>query len=259
MNSGGVPPTAVEGFEGFERRLTPAVKVRSVDDVVSQIRAILLSGDLPPSQKLPSERELGRILDVSRNTVREALRILEANGLVEIRVGGSGGAFTRGPDAGTVGSALSMLLTFEAATERDLNEFRFSFEQENAALAAVRATSEQREQLRSLARQAARGPAGEIDWQTVRGVDLALHELLPLLTQNTVRVAVSKGIHEALARTVTRVEPQSTPRALWEDILGIVEVVVAGDSQGARAAMAAHLRVWRPGESAAAEAVAADH
>jgi DNA-binding FadR family transcriptional regulator len=60
---------------------------------------------------------------------------------------GSGGAFFQSPDPGLVGSALSILLMFESVTEADLHEYRFGFEQENAELAAVRATDEQRAQL----------------------------------------------------------------------------------------------------------------
>lgn len=79
----------------FESLLIPAVKVRSFDDVVAQLRSVLLSGEMRPEDKLPSERELTRMLGVSRTTVREALRSLEARGLIEIRLGGTGGAFFR--------------------------------------------------------------------------------------------------------------------------------------------------------------------
>ena len=228
------------------------MKISSVEGVVTKLRTILLSGDVPPGDRLPSERELGRLLGVSRPTIREALRIVEAHGLVEIRLGGNGGAFFRGPDPSTVGSALSTLLTIEASTERDLNEFRFSFEQENAALAASRATPAQRAQVAALVGrlEAAGAP---LDWQTVRETDLAMHELLPALTQNSVRIAISIGVHDALARTVTGVEPQTSVEDLRDDIIGIMNLVVAGDPGAARAAMAAHLRLWRPSETAAAE------
>ncbi len=169
----------------FEALLSPAVKVRSLDDVVFKLREILLSGRVAVGDRLPSERELSRILSVSRTTVREALRTLEANGLVAIRLGGTGGAFFTGPDAGLVGSALSTLLLFESATEQDLNEFRFDFEQVNAELAARRATAAQRRALQELlARAQAAGAA--MDWVTIETLDLEVHELLPVLTQNSV-------------------------------------------------------------------------
>ena len=233
----------------FERLLNPTVKVRSIDDVVSQLRTILLSGELKAGDKLPSERDLSAMLGVSRTTVREALRTLEAHGLVEIRLGGTGGAFFREPDAGVMGAALSMLLMFESATEADLTEFRLGFEQDNAELAADRATDEEREQLRSLAARlhASGDDSGEApDWLTVEQIDLEVHELLPRLTHNTVRIAISRGIHDALERSLAKIEPQPEgPHILRKEILELIDLVVAGDARAARDSMAAHLQRWR--------------
>ena len=58
---------------------------RAVDEIATQIRGMVASGRLKPGDKLPSERELSQLLQVSRNTLREALRTLENAGLVEMR------------------------------------------------------------------------------------------------------------------------------------------------------------------------------
>lgn len=230
----------------FEALLSPAVKVRSLDDVVFKLREILLSGRVVVGDRLPSERELSRILSVSRTTVREALRTLEANGLVAIRLGGTGGAFFTGPDAGLVGSALSTLLLFQSATEQELNEFRFDFEQVNAELAALRATAAQRLTLQELLARAQAADA-TMDWVTIETLDLEVHELLPVLTQNSVRVAVSRGIHDALRRSFEQVEPKAgSPSALRQEVTTLLELLIAGDVAGARSAMADHLISWRP-------------
>jgi DNA-binding FadR family transcriptional regulator len=230
----------------FETLLSPAVRVRSLDDVVSKLREILLSGSVAVGERLPSERELSRILTVGRTTVREALRNLEAHGLVDIRLGGTGGAFFTGPDAALVGAALSTLLLFEAATEHDLNEFRFDFEQVNAELAAIRATPQQRRHLEGLLAQVRDAPAA-MDWETIEAIDLEVHELLPVLSQNSVRVAVSRGIHDALQRSFERIEPQSdSPATLRQEVIVLLELLIAGDGAGARSAMADHLLRWRP-------------
>lgn len=234
----------------FEVLLNPAVRVRSIDDVVLQLRTILLSGQIAANEKLPSERELSRMLGVSRTTIREALRTLEAHGLVEIRLGGTGGAFFREPDPGMVGSALSMLLMFESATESDLTEFRIGFEQDNAALAAERATPEERDELRALAARVRSAPGdangAAVEWASVERADLDLHELLPVLTHNSVRIAISRGIHDALERSLANVEPQpEDPQVLRDEVLELVRLVIDGDSDGARGAMAEHLHRWR--------------
>ena len=66
--------------------------------IVDQIKLLIRDGRLQPGDRLPSERELCQRFGVSRVTVREALRVLEAGGLLAIRVGAHGGAFlTRRP------------------------------------------------------------------------------------------------------------------------------------------------------------------
>jgi len=229
----------------FSKLLTPTVKSRSLDDVVTQLRALLMSGDVGPGQRLPSERALASMLTVSRTTVREALRVLEAQGFVDIRLGGTGGAFFRGPDPATVGTALSTLLLFESATEQDLNEFRFDFEQRNAELAATRAAPEEIDRLVEL-RGRAQALGDHVEWTTIEQLDLEVHELLPVMTHNSVRIAISLGIHDALARVFAAVEPQAdSPRRLRADVLGILDLLIDRDASGARQAMADHLASWR--------------
>lgn len=66
----------------------PLLRHRASDQVAGTIRDRILSGDLPPGERLPSERDLAAQLGVNRTTVREALRALEQLGLVSIRHGG---------------------------------------------------------------------------------------------------------------------------------------------------------------------------
>ena len=117
----------------------PAQRVRSFDHIVDQIRDAISSGGIAPGERLPSERDLGATFGVSRTTLREALRALEAQGVLEIRTGSRGGAFVAEPSSELVAGALGNLLRFRSATARELAEFRVPFEAENAAWAARRA------------------------------------------------------------------------------------------------------------------------
>lgn len=65
--------------------------VRLFEQAVDQIKKLIVSGHLRPGDKLPSENELSQLLNVSRSSVREALRALESNGLIQVRSGA--GAF----------------------------------------------------------------------------------------------------------------------------------------------------------------------
>jgi GntR family transcriptional regulator, transcriptional repressor for pyruvate dehydrogenase complex len=92
--------------------------------IVDQIRLLIRDGQLTAGDRLPSERELGERFGVSRVTVREALRGLEANGLVTIRVGAHGGAFVTAPTSERVGEGISDLLSLSVVTPEQVTEAR---------------------------------------------------------------------------------------------------------------------------------------
>src|SRR3954452_17393479 len=117
----------------------PARRVRMLDDVFLQIREAILSGGVPEGERLPNERTLAERFAVGRPTVREALRSLEALGIVQIRAGRAGGAFAARPSEATVGSALATLVSLRGASAQELAEFRLGFEAEAAWWAARRA------------------------------------------------------------------------------------------------------------------------
>lgn len=70
-------------------------KQRIFEDVVKRIEADILAGRIRIGEKLPAERELKRRLNTSRSALREALRVLEHKGLIEMRLGKAGGAYIR--------------------------------------------------------------------------------------------------------------------------------------------------------------------
>jgi len=71
--------------------LRKAKPIRLFDQAIEQIRVLIIEGHLKPGDKLPSENELSQMMDVSRSSVREALRALESNGVIQVRSGA--GAF----------------------------------------------------------------------------------------------------------------------------------------------------------------------
>lgn len=247
--AGAVGPLAAEPAtpaRRIEELLRVSTKVRSLDDVVLQLREVVVSGRVLPGQRLPSERALTELMQVSRATVREALRALEAVGLVDIRLGGSGGAFVRSPDPRMIGSALSTTLVMQGATEGELTEYRLTFERENAALAAERATSEERAHLQELLDQVRATDTGLEDWAGIEGLDFSLHELLPRLTHNSVRVAIGLGIHDALRRSFDQVPPSSAgASALRADVEQLLTALLSGDPEASATAMVEHIRRWR--------------
>lgn len=118
----------------------PIRVARASDGIIHQIKESIFAGDLRPGHALPSEKELAEQFGVSRITVRDALRVLESQGLIQIKVGARGGAFIAAPSVDPVSQSLSNMLRLKQATLTDLVEARILVEPHVAAMAADRAT-----------------------------------------------------------------------------------------------------------------------
>ena len=70
---------------------SPIKSKRTLEEVSSNIKRLIFDGLLKPGDRLPSEIELSRLFSVSRQTIREALRILELSGFITVQNGGTGG------------------------------------------------------------------------------------------------------------------------------------------------------------------------
>jgi GntR family transcriptional regulator, transcriptional repressor for pyruvate dehydrogenase complex len=108
-----------------EKDMFRPVSVERVSQViVDQIKLLMREGKLISGDRLPSERDLCQRFGVSRVTVREALRVLEATGLIEIRVGAHGGAFVASPTMQRLGEGLAGLMALSSLTPGDVTEAR---------------------------------------------------------------------------------------------------------------------------------------
>lgn len=114
------------------------------------LRRQILSGELEVGRRLPAEAELIATLEVSRDTLREALRILESQSLIEIRRGRGGGAVVRRPGLGSVGRYVALLLQVRHATLADLEEARLVIEPTAAAQFALGCDDERLDHLIAL-------------------------------------------------------------------------------------------------------------
>jgi GntR family transcriptional repressor for pyruvate dehydrogenase complex len=118
--------------------LTPVRRRRLYEEVVNQLQGLISSGRLEPGDQLPSERALADQLAVSRASVREALRILEARGMLEARPGQ--GLFVRGRRTEEVVSILASYLVRERESFLEVLDVREALERKAAERAAVLAT-----------------------------------------------------------------------------------------------------------------------
>ena len=116
--------------------LTPMQVPKASDVLADELRERILRREFPEGTALPPERELVTQTRMSRTTVREALRILEVQGLVQIRTGRSGGAFVQRPGQESIASSVSLLIRGRRIRMAALLETRESIEPSCAQLAA---------------------------------------------------------------------------------------------------------------------------
>jgi GntR family transcriptional regulator, transcriptional repressor for pyruvate dehydrogenase complex len=120
---------------------------RISETIVEQVRQLMRQGQLRPGDRLPAERDLCEQFGVSRVTVREALRMLESSGLVDIRVGARGGAFVTAPSSGRIGDGLADMLSLSVISAANVTEVRLILEVGIVPLLCERATEEDLEDL----------------------------------------------------------------------------------------------------------------
>lgn len=127
-------PAPIAGGLGPRQMFQPSIGERVAD----LLRERILSGAIPAGTLLPRQEDLMRDFNVSRPPMREALRILEAEGLIVVRRGNVGGAEVQAPDRSGVTSALALLLQFERAPLKDLADALVEFEPLCVGMAAER-------------------------------------------------------------------------------------------------------------------------
>ncbi|CAN5529882.1 FadR/GntR family transcriptional regulator [soil metagenome] len=134
--------TAASSRAATDGMFTRVVPGRASEMIVDQLRLLIRDGQLKPGDRLPAERELGERFGVSRVTVREALRGLEANGMVAIKVGARGGAFVTAPTSARVGQGIIDLISLSQLSDLEVTEARQVLELGIIPLVCERATEE---------------------------------------------------------------------------------------------------------------------
>ncbi|MPZ72082.1 MAG: FCD domain-containing protein [Nitriliruptorales bacterium] len=218
----------------------PVAPGRISELIVDQIRQLIIDGRLARGERLPSERDLAERFRVSRVTVRDALRILEAHGLLEIRVGASGGAFVTVPSAAVVGEGITTMLLMSSIGPDEVAEARLLMELGIVALAVQRATAEDIGRLREVcARSEAALAAGEYDV----ALSAEFHALVAAAAHNGAVQMITESFRGPLSMHAARArEPaeQSHSHSVAEH-LAIVDAIEARDLARARGVMTDHL------------------
>jgi DNA-binding FadR family transcriptional regulator len=206
-------------------------------DIVRQLEDVALSGKVESGVKLPSERELAKILGVGRNAVREGIKVLQTRGLLQVRPGK--GIFLTMPTNEVITGALSLRMKFQQGTIEHLLETREMLELTIARLAAQRADAAQLVQLKRHADEmedTLDQPAAFIE------ADREFHIVLAQSVQNPMLETFSQStisLMDETRRYMILVVANGTERAQSHH-RKIYQAVAARDAESAAVAMAEH-------------------
>jgi DNA-binding FadR family transcriptional regulator len=230
---------------------TPRARLRvqsvrpAYHQVADELRAQISTGALSAGDRLPNEAELSRSFGVSRSTVREALRVLTSQHLIETKRGVLGGSFVAAPDPARVvedvGGALGVLVMTPQLSLDDLLEARLLLEPAAARLAAERADPETVEAVRlaAAAPHDPRDPSGFVP-------HLDFHTTILMATGNLMFTMMGQPVSDVLR---TRLRRDPSERADWAAVdrehHTIAEHIARGESEAAEQAMRAHLTQLR--------------
>jgi GntR family transcriptional regulator, transcriptional repressor for pyruvate dehydrogenase complex len=223
-----------KGRKAFE--IVPIKRVDVYESVLAQLNALITASGMKPGDRLPPERELVERLEVSRVSVREALRALESMGKIEIRR--NAGSFVVNPNGSAFASQLKASHPVNRAFLDYLVDVRAAVEDKVVELVAKRADADLSAVRTVLERtEAERAESGE------RGsLDLRFEAALAREASNPLLAEMQRSVHQLWveAWSECRIAPGDW-RQLHAEHLAIIDALDRGDGEAARRLMADHV------------------
>jgi GntR family transcriptional repressor for pyruvate dehydrogenase complex len=217
---------------------TPLGKDSVVLLVIERIKEALVNKELRPGDFLPSEEALAKNLEVGKSSVREAIKMLQAMGVVEVRRGQ--GTLIRDQLGDDIINPLIFQLIMEGGRIDDVVDIRMMLEPAYTIMAMHRATPEDVEQIVSAVdefeRVIARGEQRAED-------DIAFHRAILRATHNPFVVRIGETILQLFAASISR-SMADIPRVALEDHKRILSAFLAKDEDALRAAIMKSFEGW---------------
>ena len=222
--------------------------------IVAVVRNALFAGHLRPGDFLGSEAELARHFGVSRLPVREALRMLRATGVVEVRMGAEGGAFVADPSADAIAAAMAVQLALMDLNSDELIDAQLAVECLAAELAAENADAEDFARLDARLvemERAADEPAAFV------AASLGFHTAVVGASHSRALAAQFRMLKDLIAADFQHYRDGVLTRRVLARHQRLRDLIAAGDGEGARTQIAYQLRDFRRTRVAAWQAAEA--
>ena len=216
--------------------------------IVEQIRAAVLSGQIKPGDALGSEAQLAERFDVSRMAMRDALRSLEAGGVVDIRVGAKGGVFIAQGNPDRFADALAIQFKLVGITVEEMFDAQIAIEVMATELAAKHADAADLARLRDVLDQLrvlAQAPMSSADTSRFSHLSMRFHETLVDASHNRALVAQFKALSFVLEPIYARRTTDTIARRVVASHKAVLEAIMAHDAERACALMRQRLQAIR--------------
>lgn len=211
------------------------------ETVLDYLTGEILAGRVAAGGRLPNERELAAQLGASRSAVREAIKVLQAQGVVTSATGPSGGTRVGTGQGPAFGRMLKLHVALEAVSFAELTETRVVLERAAAIAAAVGGRSMAEVRRLADAMVDVTDPAG------FNELDTAFHLAIAAMGENRLIRDMTTAIREAVAERILDAEErlvdwEGLRRRLVAEHAGIVEALAVGDGAAAADLCEAHIR-----------------
>ncbi|MFE9328440.1 FadR/GntR family transcriptional regulator [Nocardia sp. NPDC052278] len=240
--------SAVESPDGRSdtpRRIGRKV-LRAREQVEDVLRAAILAGEIRSGERLPSEAELARQFDVSRNTVREALHALATQNLIYKVPGAGGGSFVRSVDHESLGDrvsdAMQSLLALGRIQFEEVAMVRQHLEVPAVRAAAEHRTAEDLERLHAIVREQM---SVSVDDPVVSLLDAQFHVAIATASRNRVLSALVAALHRQTEPVRYLDLSPEVGQVTVRQHLAILVAIEQGDPNAAERAIIEHLSYLR--------------
>lgn len=214
--------------------------VRAYEEVIQKVRQLIEGDDLGPGDLLPPERQLAEQFKVSRHSLREAIRVLQEQGVLATRQGS--GNFIQASSKADLIRALNISAMPSAQKVHDLFQIREIIEPQMARLAASNANSEDRKQIAEIADRL----SAVADFSEGQALDHEFHETIAAATGNQLLHSILQEINKSMLPSASSSKEKKRRKEVSNaGHAAIVEAIEKRDADAAETAMREHIAAIR--------------
>lgn len=222
-------------------------RLKKADLIAQEVRTWIVNRQLAPGDRLPNEKEMIAIFASSRGTVREALKVLEAQGLVEVSQGVKGGARVSEISFESASTHLKSFFYFQNLSWSEVYEFRAHIEPPNTELAVPRLPHQAMRDLEKTIVQCQLGQSGRIPLVEHRHQEARFHQIIASHSPNPIMRFATLYVLDLLIdltrhRNVISANPDEFSNECVHAHSEILSLIAARDATAARERMRTHIQ-----------------